>query len=83
MGVRRKAIGVWLDNAADHPWANRVFDQWYESTTGDDFSQYWNKNIQYPRCRFYSLRGGGEWRFNFDNEADLTVFLLGGTLSAE
>jgi hypothetical protein len=83
MGVRRKTIGVWLENAADHPWVDRVFDQWYATESYDDFSQYWNKTIQYPRCRFYSLRRGGEWRFNFDNEADLITFLLGGTLSAE
>jgi hypothetical protein len=83
MGVRRKAIGVWLDNAADHPWANRVFDQWYDSNSYDDFSQYWNKIIQYPRCRFYRLHEDGAWRFYFDTEADLIAWLLGGTLSAE
>jgi hypothetical protein len=83
MGVRPKAIGVWLDNAADHPWVDRVFDQWYETESYDDFSPYWNKTIGYPRCRFYSLRRGGAWRFYFDTEADLTAWLLGGALIAE
>jgi hypothetical protein len=83
MGVRRKAIGVWLDNAADHPWVDQVFEQWYDTQSYDDFSQYWNKTIGYPRCRFYSLRRPSAWRFNFDNEADLTAWLLGGALSEE
>ena len=83
MGVRTKPIGVWLYNAADHPWTNRVFDQWWDSDGGGDFSTYWNKTIKYPRCRYYRLRHGGTWRFNFDTEADLTVWLLGGELQTE
>jgi hypothetical protein len=83
MGVRSKVIAVWLSNAGGHPWVDRVFDQWHDSDNYDDFSQYWNKNIGYPRCRYYSLRESGAWRFYFDTEADLTAWLLGGTLSAE
>jgi hypothetical protein len=84
MGVRRKAIGAWLDNAADHPQVDRVFEQWHDiDVSYDDFSQYWNKTIGYPRCRFYGLRGSGAWRFYFVTEADLTAWLLGGALHTE
>ena len=83
MGVRRKVFGIWVENAADLPQTDRVFDEWYDSTSSDDFSAYWNKTIKYPRCRFYQLRRGGEWRFNFDTEADLTAWLLGADLHTE
>ena len=58
-------------------------DVWHTWLSDDysslDFSQYWNRTVKYPECRYYNIRDS--WRFYFDEEADITAWILGANLN--
>lgn len=87
MGVKKRP-GVWIEAGEDFPEVTNAPDQllyhwhdWHSDDQDLDFSQFWNKHVKYPHCRFYNKRES--WRFYFNTDAEITAWLLGAELSRE
>lgn len=81
MGIKAKRPAIWISyyDKEKYPQFIKALDEWYESDNELDFSHYWNRHVKYPFCRFYYSKD--QWRLYFDNEQDLTAWLLGLNLN--